>query len=422
MPPSPAPAAPAAAPAIPATPAAPPTPATPAAPEGGDEPGAHSRFDEAFSDLEPAELPKPPEPAKPDAGKPAGTPPAGKATPKPAAPAAPAVPVPDEIPSTIKTNAELRKWALERHNAAKAIEQDKSKLEARIKELSEIEPKTRAEQAKLAEQIKNLETRLEEKENFLRLHNYENSEEYKNKYEIPYKQAYQSMLGDLSELTITEGSAEIGDLKERPATEADFHEILNAKLGMATKLAKEKFGDNYTTILNHRAALRKIMFDSTTALEEYKKNAAKNAEEEHTRTTADLAHTRELWQSINTDLSSNPKGSEFWGDDPADAQVAKELQKGFEFADQRFSKAFFELPKEKRILIDAGIRHRVAGFYKQLYLARKYKSEAESLRAELIELRKGGPGPGGGGEPDGGGGGTPTEQEEGAMSVFDKKL
>jgi hypothetical protein len=407
-----------------------PAPAAPAPETPSAEPSPQDNFDSHFDDLAPAApIPqsgvKPAQPAAPAKGVPST--PAKPGAPAPAAKTPPATPGEFDEEDGIqvprfKKDKEFRGWGLNGYKKANQFETELKAMREKHAQLEQQVPKTLEERNQLAEKLKTLETRLNEKEESLKYLNYELSEEFKTKYEAPYKHAWGNLLSDLKELTVAvEDRSKDPDIDgkypmtERPATRADFDEIYGAQLGAATKLAHAKFGPSAGIVLAHRSAIRNAATNATTALNEWKTKGAERAKEEEERTIRQNSEIQRTWESANKKVSEDPRGQPWWGKAENDKEINEALDKGFAYADQRFSDSFFKLPVAEQVHLDAQIRHRVAGFFKMRVLLERANKELATAQEELKVRRGSSPGPA-----NGDAGAIGENEDAGAVERFEK--
>lgn len=431
--------APAATPAAPPTPAPAPAPApspspAPAAPAGGEgDPGSFDKFDTAFQDLDAPETPPAPPAAPPTPPKgsaaPKGTPAPAKPGAKPAAPAPPQGEFEEvegvQVPRFKKDN-EFRGWGLAGHKKAKQLEGELAQLRTQYQQIEQEHPKTKQERDALAARLAEIEKQHNETVEQIKYLSYERSSEYKDKYETPYRKAVDTAYSDVKELTVTEpdptqppnqdGSQ---PTRERPATPADFDEIYQLPLGPASKLAAKKFGaESVATVIQHRNNIRTLAKAANEALADWKNKAKDREKSENDQRTIEESQIQDTWKSINKQMGEDSRGADFWGEVKDDKEINDALAHGFAYADRRFSGEFKKLSRMEQMVLDASIRHRVAGFYRMKVELARIKAEHAQALKDLAELR--GSGPGEPGTP--GGGETPSTEGDGPMAEFDRKL
>lgn len=440
--PPPAPAAPASTPpvagAAPAASAAPPAGGSPeagGASGGENEPSSFDKFDAAFDGLEEGGGQQPPASAKPAA--PAA--PAAAAA-KPAAPTAPAKGASQPKPGDgefeevdgiqvprFKKDGEFRNWGLAGYKKAKTLEGESAQLRTKLQELEQEFPRTKQERDVLKSKYEEIEKRFNAVQEEIKYLNYERSPEYTEKYETPYKNAVSAAYADVAQLTVTEpdptqppDAEGKKPTRERQATPNDFDEVYQLPLGPASKVAYQKFGPHVApTVMRHWNNIRDLAKAATNALSEWKAKSAEREKNQNEQQTLQTGQIQSQWQDVNKKLSEDSRGQEWWGHEKEDKELNDALAQGFAFADKRFSDEFNKLSTTEKIILDAAIRHRVAGFYKYRAKYARLKAEHDQAVKDLAEIRASGPG---GGERGTSGGETPTSESKGAMAAFDEKL
>jgi hypothetical protein len=397
----------------PATPAAAPSPTTPPAAQ----PPSVSDFDSHFSDLDvpapspsptpsptpapsPAPAPSPTPEPKPDDGKgaPAKDPVTGKFLPKTDTKPEPPKPEPkpsDEFtPPQVATGTRLRKFAEEAGAKARQFQSKAAQLEA---ELQRIKTDPQKDSSALSQQLAAANEKIQRYENEARLTRYERSEEYRTKYEQPYQNAVKQAYGDVKELLVSEpkkGSQldEQGhpiEFVEREATPADFDEIYQLPLGPATRLAKQKFGDQAMIVLQHRQAIKNAAKSAMDAVEANKGNATQY---EQQQTAQHKLQQEARDQMFNTAVESlAQKYPDWFGEREGDTEWNESLSKGRGIADLAFSDRQGLTPQQSAIL-DAQVHMRTSVFTPLKAEVIKLRTENKTLKEELAQIRGSGPG------------------------------
>lgn len=387
-------------PTTPTTPPADTTPPAAAAPDN--EPSAFDRFDAEIPEFDtpaaaaPAAKPAAAAPSTPPAKPAAAAPAAKKDAPAAPPPAAAAAPQPDQMPS-FKTNRELREWAQTQHKTARTLEAEKSKLENRLKELESAAPRTQADQTALTSQINDLQKRVNEYEQVIRLKDYEKSEEFQTQYQKPYSAAVKAAYFEVKELIVTEPTGEQDAegkpvMRERPATEKDFDEIYNLPTGLAGRKARQMFGDDAATVLAHRNSVRALAMKAHEAVNDYKSKADTIEKERTQRETTERSQRDQFWRKATDAIANDPKGQAYWGKKTDDPEWNERLQKGFETAHFLFSEQHSKMPVEERIVFDAKMLHRIASWTPMAYQINKQQQEIQRLNEEIGRLRGSRPG------------------------------
>jgi hypothetical protein len=355
----PAPTAPAPAPAAPAAPAPSPAPsrqATPPAP--GEGAGRDDSTQAAWMQDEAAELdrmsedqnkPRPVRPAQGPIRKETPPKPEEGKTDEPPAPEDDDVINPGDEAPQVDPNApkptaepqaeperplkapELRKAYNEAQRVIKEEYQPKiATLEAKVKELESAGPKDTEE---TQQRFKQLQARAEMLENFVRLKHYEQSQEYLDKYQKPYEEAWDKCIRDISQLEVEVSDGKGGYITRR-ATDADISQLAQLPLGELFKQSNAMFGDAANLVQEHVREINRTWQAQTKALEEAKKRSmevAQNSDKQHLEET----RLRErLWVDHNTDLATKHAG--YFAPIQGDEVGNKLLKAGLAFADLLF--------------------------------------------------------------------------------------
>lgn len=400
------PASPASPPPTVTAPVAPPTPVTPAAPATP----INNPLSDAFSDLEgmadqnSMETPATPEtPSKPPELK-IATPPPDKPQPdtvKPPEPPAPDVKQPDETP---KVPAQLRKAYEDLKAKHRALELEHEKVRT-TKPQPDPEIMTRLEKE---------EKRRAELEDEMRYVAYERSQEYKEKYQQPFIEAYQAGQKrmeslDIQQKTILVEDPTTGEKTEkiirqgRAATAEDFNSLMAIPSDRdARKFAKEMFGEDAALALQHREKVIELNNVQAKALEDFKKTGAEREKQQtEARSKAEKQQVA-LWESLNKAAAEKfptwfkPAGLDAEGN-PLDAKGDELLQKGFELVDRAFSGDASKLSSEELTKLHSAIRNRAAAFGRIAHQNKTLQAEIAELKKALEQFKTAEPGAGHGG-------------------------
>lgn len=390
----------------PATPAAPtPAPAAPVipAPEAPANDGKtlDQSFDERFSDLDAAATPSPtPDTPKPDAPPAAPAKPAGaKVEPTPdktKAPAAPKEPEGDEqyVAPAEGTMSKVRSWGTRMAAMAKKATSEARQLREKIEELQKAPPRPTESKdvAALTAKLAAAEKRLADYEGTLQLTRYERSQDYKEKYETPWRNHQVEAEADVEQMIVTEPNPDDPDTsKERPATKADFEEIYALSLGPASRLAYKKFGpEQAPTIMQHyrqlhadaRAAYNAIADHKTKGDEFEKQTVAQKAQEQQQRDT--------LWQQVHEKILA--KYPQYFDERADDKEWNDALAKGRAISDLKFTPAWDKLTPQQQVALDAQIYHRTAAFPALLGQVKSLETKLAEANKIIEQLRGSGPG------------------------------
>jgi len=351
--------------------------------------------------------PPAPEPAAPEPAAPAAKPEVPAATPGgeedflmgPVAPAPPAPepaagqePAAPEPPATGPLKApELRAEYAKVKKRVADLEKELTDLKAKPGEAKALdEPERKA----FVEQITTLKKQLEDTSAALKTVAYEQSDEYKAKYERPFIDAWQEGVQLVTGLTVTDQEG-----NTRKGTDADFQAIMREPDNeQAANLAQEMFGANAFYVLAQRRDIQRLHTQRVKALDEYRHTFSER-EKLHAETSKKEQEEREARRVQNTTLfkrfnaEAAQKYPQYFAPIDGDEEGNQILDKGFQYADLAFSGAP-DLPNERRVQLHSAIRNRAAAFGRLVHQLKAKDSQIEALQKELEEIR--GSTPGGG--------------------------
>jgi hypothetical protein len=366
---------------------------------------------------------KPPEPKKEEVEEPSpDDEPAAQPEPK------------DEAPAKPVKAADLR-TAYEglKKKVKEDYEPKVAKLEARVKELEASGPE---KMTPIVEELTQKKQRLEELENRIRHLDYQQSQEYQDKYEKPYQEAWKKAVADLDELTVV---GEDGD--RRKATASDLLTLANMSLGEARTLAKQMFGDSADDVMAHRRTIKELSIAQNKALEESKKNATERDKQMAAQRQIEHQQTLKLWQESNKALAE--KFPKWFSKVEGDAEGNTLLDRGFSLADLHFVgeknltpeqiemlpeqfknkiKADGKLDLKDKVALDALLRHKIASHSRIALNLKKANERIKELEKTLSEY-EGSELPGGktGGTPKKASAQSPAEEALAELDAIDAK-
>jgi hypothetical protein len=355
-----------------------------------DAPAAETPTQETPTDDAPDEADKPEQASNPSDGKPTAPKPDARPD-KPAAkpdakPTVKADESDDALPAA-GTPTQLRQFAQRQQQKAKKLA---TELEQLRSEVTKLKTQPADEKTVALEEMTKLQKRVEEQENLLRTVKYEQSTEYKEKYEKPYQTAYTRAIGELSELTVLVPNPDDPDNPtERPATRADFDEIYHAPLGKAARLANEKFGPAANIVLAHKQEIRRLGQAAMDAIEEHK---GKGAEAEKTQ----AAQTQQQREAMKRMLSKAEEGfvaknPQLYGERDDDPEGNELLSKGKAFANALYGDRSNLSPQQK-VMYDARARMWVSAFPRLQRDLKAIQSQLAERDKVIAELRSSAPG------------------------------
>ena len=381
---------------VPEPPPPPPTPPTPAAPRPGADDDRQSRA-AMFAANKAGEPPTPT----------AASPPEPPADPN-AAPPDPNVPqtepagTPAVDPKTGKP-AKVSPWKLldiekKAHATAEAEVQ-------RLK--SSILPEN--DRTALTERVTKAEARAKELEDHIRYVDYSKSQEFIEKYDAPYRAAYNRAVDELGEIPVMDPQTQ----QPRAATAQDLQTLISLPLGEARALAKEVFGDFADDVMGHRKEIKALLDQRAHALDEARQNGElreKQRQEQRERQASQVNEfARTTFQNVNKQILDDATIGAFFkpftppeGQRPTaeEAEWNARLEKGFQLVDTYWAKhpmapGLTEKQREDIIGKHAAIRLRAAAFGPMRYRIEALSAQVAALQKELKQYAASTPGAGG---------------------------
>ena len=376
---SPPPAAPNAAPAIHVTP-----------PPAGSDPGPvaeakpGSAKDRLFGELrKKADSRQEAEAAKPAVAKAETKVEEGDPEPAPDGEAAPAAPAAGDKKTKVSP------WKLvDEHKAARL------KAETELAELRKtiVDPNKFKELETKAEAA---ERRAKELDEEIKFHDYRKSSEFAEKYQKPYEEAWKKHMADLGELTVTDPATG----NDRPLAPQDLLELVNLPLKEAKAKAMETFGDFADEVMGARKEIRSLFEAQTKALEDARKTGGERQAQMKAQQQQLGNQIGEMWKQANDLVLKDEKVGKYFQPVEGDEEANTRLKKGYEIADQAFSKSPLDpsLTPEQRqevVRLHSAVRNRAAAFGRLTYQNERLTTEITALRAELAKYKELQPGAG----------------------------
>ena len=169
--------------------------------------------------------------------------------------------------------------------AAKVSELERAKSEGTRKEVEEATKALKAEMDSIRKNAEELDTEV-------RYLNYTRSTEYKQKYESPLREAWQTALGDIDGIRVTDP-----DGTERDANHQDIMALLNVPVAKAAIIAQETFGPAAPEIMAHRRRLIELTQARDRSIAEWKEKGAQREVESKKQLETRQSRSRELFES-----------------------------------------------------------------------------------------------------------------------------
>jgi hypothetical protein len=169
--------------------------------------------------------------------------------------------------------------------ASKIQELERAKADGTRKEVEEATKSLKAEMDSIRKNAEELDTEV-------RYLNYTRSGEYKQKYEAPLREAWQTALGDIEGIRVTDE-----DGTERDANHQDIMVLLNVPVAKAAIIAQETFGPAAPEIMAHRRRLIELTQARDKSIAEWKEKGAQREVEKSKQLESRQTRSRDLFES-----------------------------------------------------------------------------------------------------------------------------
>ena len=177
--------------------------------------------------------------------------------------------------------------------ASKVSELERAKSEGTKREIEEATKALKSEMDSIRKNAEELDTEV-------RYLNYTRSGEYKQKYEAPLRNAWQTALGDIEGIRVTDG-----DGTERDASHEDIMAILNVPVAKAAIIAQEMFGAAAPEIMAHRRRILELTQARDKSIAEWKEKGSQREVEQKKQLESRQSRSRELFDSQLADYEKS---------------------------------------------------------------------------------------------------------------------
>lgn len=246
------------------------------------------------------------------------------------------------------------------------------------------------EKKSVLEKLESEQKARAEIEKELRFTNYEKSQEYKERYDLPIRKAFDVAFEDLKGFKIS-----MEDGTEREATPNDFNALVQTQsAAVASVKAKELFGDGAGEILAHRRKILELNSARLEAIDKFQKEGAEREKNAGVDRTVRQQKVMDLYQSSSKAISE--KNPEFFTAKEGDEELNTALEEGGKIADFAFQSVSLNpnIPIEKQVPVHALVRQRAAAFPRVTLENKRLGERVKALEKEIEQLRGSTPGPG----------------------------
>lgn len=345
-------------------------------------------FEAQLDELKPEPTPPPTVPPAPKEAPPAPkTPPKGTA-PAPKADKGKQAPTEKALdwktaPAEFRSSHERTLQELQQTKSSK--ETELGKLNARLSELDKrkfLTPEQESEYKKKDERIQKIESDLYSRD-------YRESPEFKDKFEMPWKQTFDKALKEVVGLNVSY-KGEDEEEKVRQTTRQDFENVMDAKTDTdAMDIAEKRFGKYASVALKYRERLNLKLEESENAVAE-KRNGWTQSRQ---TMMADMEAKREAGKSAYDEYTVllSQKYPDHFAEDAANPEASSALKSGLEYIDS-ISTSINSVAPQEAAKNTALVRMMAGSWGRNQVIIKQLKSENEGLRSELAKYRKSAPG------------------------------
>lgn len=297
-----------------------------------------------------------------------------------------------ESPTTSEQKKKISPWKLvDEHKAARL----KAETEAAELRKTMLAPEKAKE---LQTKVEQYEKRAKELEDHIAFVDYKKSQEFHDKYQKPYDEAWAKHMGELGELMVTDTNGQ-----SHPLSPADLLELVNSPLQKARDMAEEKFGSFANDVMDARKEIRSLFESQQKALTEAEKMGADRIKQfqEQSKAQQEAMHKEiaTIWQESNKAVTEDPNYGKFFKPVEGDEEGNTRLQKGYEMADRAFSvnpntPGLTPDQRSEVVRLHSAIRNRAAGFGRLAYQNQQLETKIATLTEELNKYKGTEPGAG----------------------------
>jgi hypothetical protein len=255
-----------------------------------------------------------------------------------------------------------------------------------------------------------------ELENELKFARYERSQEYKEKYQQPFLDAYQQGQKLVASLTLKEPDQkdEFGGVTEpgpsRKGTEADWDSLMAIQdEDTANKFIADHFGHNAARVTILRDRVQSLHTQMQTAIEDFRQQAGERETRLRDQAAKAQKETSDRWHAANAHAAE--KYPRYFAPDPADPKGNALLEQGMRLTDLAFGvldpSEFPKLPPSiqaklvngrlppaEMTLLHSAVRNRAAAYDRLIARLQQREADNKDLSDKLAGYEKSEPGRG----------------------------
>jgi len=287
---------------------------------------------------------------------------------------------------------------------AKARKAEIEKLRKEFEEAKRSKPADDPEKKSLAERAAAYEKRIKEQEETLRYTDYTKSDEYKDKYQKPFEDAWMTAQAKTASLKTIERKNELDEVVQasRQMTAKDFNDYMSIQDDdAAADWAEKMVGPTKAAILvTHRERVQQLNNSARAAVEDFRKNGSERME-------AQRKQAEEYNKNLAAEIDTHYKGAaekypQWFKPDEADPKGNEILERDYHIAERiRHQGAPLkdgdkQWTQSEYAAHVAAARHKVAAFNRLAHKNTQLAQQLKEAQTKLEQYEASGPGKGDG--------------------------
>ena len=253
-------------------------------------------------------------------------------------------------------------------------------------------PKPHPDEEKWKSEREKLSRENEELRNEIKFADYTKSPEYREKYEAPFINGYNTgrqKAASLKANAYGEVDAISGEREKtvRQGQKEDWDNFMEiADDDKAAEFAHELWGAKAPVMLYHREQVQKLNSDRIQAIDGFRKTANERLTKEHETMKSEMGKIETAWKAEND--AAIAKYPHWFKPADGDAKGNELLEKGFQLADLAFSNEIQKMPIEQRVRVWSAVRNKAAGFDRIAFQNKQFQKKIEELESALKEYQE----------------------------------
>lgn len=279
-----------------------------------------------------------------------------------------------------KERNEWKTKASEFETSSKTSAEKIAEYEKRIKDIESKPVETKAD-VKLVEKYEN---EIKSLKQTVREYDYQKSDEFKEKFSMPFERAYKKAMGEVSQLSVLKGDNTVA------ATEQDFAHIRSLPLGARRAEARRLFGEDSDVVLSHVSRLEELRDAAREAIALEKENYEVKQKESEIKSQREREEYTNFLKQSEKEILETVEGFKF-SDDP---EEKKAWEKGLAFVEHALNNVG-SLPANERAAHAAAVKMKAALYDLNEMRIKSFNAKLKSMTEELEKYRGSDPGAGG---------------------------